>query len=300
MKHPPHLQRTVWVKDAVNSYLSIGWRWKEKVLWAFPYSDIHAHVCYISQSPTAPQPRSQSFTPLPGDQVGVNAFPLHFSALSLLHTGWCQEHVRSKTGFVSSGRTMSSAAWDLLCCRANVLHCKMGSGLWASLLPSPATTGAWFLLKGDQAMEEDGHIVTSGFNAARNQKTTEHTRLAANRYGAWLRQSQKQLHWQHSTSHIPNLSLFFSVTKQYHRLQFRYSFKIKCTSTKPAPSNIYRATSSGADLRGFLKSFQANCIMLQVFTSVAKGRVWVSTHMISSIHCQLQGVRHWQHRSNST
>lgn len=80
--------------------------------------------------------------------------------------------------------------------------------------------------------------------------------------------------------------------KQYHRLQFRYGFKIKCTSAETtALSNIYRATFSAADLTGFLKSFQANCIMPQVFTSVAGGKVWVSVYMISSIHCQLQGVK---------
>lgn len=114
-------------------------------------------------------------------------------------------------------------------------------------------------------------------------------------------------HWQHSTSHTPNLSLLFNVMKQYHQLQLRCSFKVKCTRTKTtALSNIYRATFSKADLTGFLKPFQANCIMSQVFKSVAKGRVWVSIHMISSIHCQLQGVKHWQNteailcNSNST
>lgn len=106
-----------------------------------------------------------------------------------------------------------------------------------------------------------------------------------------------KLHWQHGTSHTPNLSLFFNVMKQYQRLQLRCSFKVKCTRTKTtALSNIYRATFSGADLMGFLKPFQAEHIMPQVFTSVAKGRVWVSIHLISSIHCQLEGIKHWQNR----
>ena len=64
-------------------------------------------------------------------------------------------------------------------CAAGPVSTKMGLGLWAPLLPSPASRWAWFLPKRDEAMEEDGCIVTSGLNAARNQKPTEHVCLAA-------------------------------------------------------------------------------------------------------------------------
>lgn len=117
MTYPPRLQRSVRVKDAADSVtvcrLTVEGRGPVDL-------SIQRHTPPRVQSPTAPQARPQSFTPLPGDQVGVNTFPLHFSALSLLRTGWCQEHVRSQTSLLGSGRTMSSAAWDLLCCRANV------------------------------------------------------------------------------------------------------------------------------------------------------------------------------------
>lgn len=93
-------------------------------MWAFPYSNTYLHVRYVSQPQTAqpsatPPPRS--FNPLPEDQGdALCSFPLCSSALGLLRTGWCQERVRPKPSFLGPGRTIPSAAWALLCCRAKV------------------------------------------------------------------------------------------------------------------------------------------------------------------------------------
>lgn len=126
-------------------------------------------------SAAPPLARPQSFAPLPGDRGHADTFPLCSSALCLLHTGWCQECVRPKSDFLGPGRTLLPGT----CCAAGQVSSKMDLGLWAPPLPTPAGRWPWALPKRDRAMEEDGHTVTSGLNAERNQKPTENIDLTA-------------------------------------------------------------------------------------------------------------------------
>lgn len=72
---------------------------------------------------------------------------------------------------------------NILCCLGLTLlqgqhppRCLRVLGITAA---SPASRWPWFFPKGDRAFEEDGYMVTSGLNAARNHKATEHVFLAA-------------------------------------------------------------------------------------------------------------------------
>lgn len=72
---------------------------------------------------------------------------------------------------------------NILCCLGLTLVQGQGPQRCLRVLGTPAANPAsrwpWFFPKGDQAVEEDGCMVTSGLSAARNQKPTEHVLLTA-------------------------------------------------------------------------------------------------------------------------
>lgn len=204
--------------------------------------------CMARWSATPPLARPSTFTHLPGDQGPVSFFSLHSSAPWLLGTRRCQERVSPKPSFLVPGRT--SATSDLLCC-----HHQPEDGVWtprtATACPSQETG-----LAPSQKTSRQGGRSHCGQQREHCQEPEVHGACLSHSTDTAVVPSKgsfsSKLHWQHSTSHTPNLSLCFNVMKQFHRLQIGYSFKIKCTSTKTAAlSNIYRETFSAVDLMRF-------------------------------------------------